>query len=119
MDAINEAIGTNPREFVIRGVLKPDGSLVLDRVPDLPPGEVNVTIQSRQPFATPNVNAAREWLDLMRQIHREQDARGFEGNPNIERELEELRSAVEYEKKWERIYDEIDRAKAAAADRSC
>jgi len=52
----------------VQGTLRPDGTLVLDSKPDLPPGRVRVTVQSAE--------APADVIEVLRRIHAEQAANG-------------------------------------------
>jgi hypothetical protein len=51
-----------------QGTLRPDGTLVLDTKPDLPPGRVRVTMQP--------LEARADVIEVLQRIHAEQAAGG-------------------------------------------
>ena len=73
-------------ENVIEGTLKADGTLELDQKPSLSPGRVTVTLQPAQ-AKTPG---QRGLADLIDEIRKGQQARGFQG-----RSTRRLRRACE------------------------
>ena len=113
MDPIGEAPRTIIREAIVHGVLKPDGSLVLDRAIDLPPGEVSVIIRS----VVPTSSDASAWLARMRKIRDEINASGFQGNTDIELDIKALRSDEEYDRKIASIEAETMNPARAGAER--
>jgi hypothetical protein len=52
----------------LQGTLRPDGTLVLDTKPDLPPGRVRVTVQA--------LEAGADVIEVLQRIHEEQAASG-------------------------------------------
>jgi hypothetical protein len=52
----------------LQGTLQPDGTLVLDTRPDLPPGRVRVTVQL--------LEAGTDVIEVLERIHAEQTASG-------------------------------------------
>lgn len=62
-------------ENVIEGTLKPDGTLELDQKPSLSPGRVTVILQPSH-AKTPG---QRGLADVIDEIHKGQQARGFQG----------------------------------------
>ena len=62
-------------EVVVEGTLKPDGTLELDQKPSLSPGRVKVILQPAQARTPPK----RGLTDVIDEIRRSQQARGFQG----------------------------------------
>ncbi len=91
---------------VIEGTLQPDGTLVLNEKPSLPPGSVRVTIEARElkPTSGPG------WWEVLQQIWKDQEARGYQ--PPTPEEMEswiaELRDDEEYEERWRRIWAQTE-----------
>ena len=50
-------------ETVIEGTLKPDGTLVLDQVPNLLPGRVTVVLRQESEAATPS--SLNDWFEFL------------------------------------------------------
>jgi hypothetical protein len=61
-------------QVVIEGTLKPDGTLELDQKSSLLPGRVNVIVQPA-PISPPQ---QRKLADVIDEIQRDQQARGFQ-----------------------------------------
>jgi hypothetical protein len=59
--------------IIVQGTLKPDGTLVLDEKPALPPGRVQITLQPA-PEAT---LAVGDWWECLQRIRAEREARGY------------------------------------------
>ncbi|MBI1918681.1 MAG: hypothetical protein HYS12_28640 [Planctomycetes bacterium] len=79
-----------PITVELEGTLQPDGSLLLDRKPDLPPGRVRVILRSQ-------VTAEQRFWDTMNAIWEGQKARG-----HVPRSREEVDAALEAERQgWE------------------
>jgi hypothetical protein len=70
---------------ILQGTLKPDGTLELDEKPNLPAGRVQVLVQPLP--ATPPVR--RGLVEVMDEIRRDQDARGYQRRTLEEMEVEE------------------------------
>ncbi len=87
-------------EAVIRGTLKPDGTLELDHKPNLPPGRVQVIVQ-----ALPDLPAGDPFWDMMKSIWAEQKARGHVSRSveDVEAERRETREG------WARRQEAIER----------
>ena len=74
----------------VHGTLRPDGTLVLDEAPNLPPGRVRVLLHSEEPVAP-----ARESLvEFVQRVQRESLARGdrFMTDDELHAWIEELRA---------------------------
>jgi hypothetical protein len=78
----------------VEGMLQPDGTLVLQANPNLPPGRVRVTVQ---PVVDPT-SADQFWAGL-RAIGADQQARGHvpRDKADIDAEIKTLRDEVEEE----------------------
>jgi hypothetical protein len=101
-------------EVVIEGTLKPDGTLVLDQKPNLPPGRVQVMVRPM----TSESAGQRGVLEVIAEIRRNQQARGHvpRSREEIDAEINELRQAAEEEmQEVERLHEECQRAKREAA----
>ncbi len=93
-------------EDVVRGVLKPDGTLELAGRPNLPAGAVEVTIRAVPGISTQEEPAPRKeslW-EFMQRTRAEREASGepFRTKEEIDAEIEELRD-------WDGKIDEIER----------
>jgi hypothetical protein len=90
-------------QVVIKGTLKPDGSLELAERPSLPAGSVEVTIRSIQEVQT----AGEDFLQYLRRARIELEAAGakFRTKEEIDTDLEELRSGDE---RLEDVYNDIN-----------
>ena len=64
-----------PDDIIVQGTVKPDGTLELDQNPRLSPGRVTVILQPAQAGTPPT----RRLADLIDEIRRGQQARGFQG----------------------------------------
>jgi hypothetical protein len=89
---------------VVRGTLTPEGTLVLDERPGLPPGRVEVRLSAIEPAA-----AGEDLMEVLETIHREQRARGF-----VPRSREEIDADIEaMRREWGEHDAELDRIRAA------
>jgi hypothetical protein len=87
-------------EVVVEGTLRPDGTLVLDRMPNLAPGRVQVIVQR-----LPELPDGDPLWDLMKSIWGEQKARGY-----VPRSAEEVEAERrEQRKAWARRQEAIER----------
>ena len=77
-------------QVVLRGTLKPDGSLELDNPPDLPAGPVEVVLRS---LLSPTQNGG-DWWQYLQRARAELEAAGgpFRTAEDIEQERREFRS---------------------------
>ena len=77
-------------QVVLRGTLKPDGSLELDNPPDLPPGPVEVALRS----LSSSTQSGGYWWQYLQQARAELIAAGgpFRTTEDIEQERSEFRS---------------------------
>ncbi|HEX5272738.1 MAG TPA: hypothetical protein VFW33_19710 [Gemmataceae bacterium] len=87
----------SPSGLVIGATLKPDGTLELDQKPALPPGRVNVIVQP-VPAGVPK---QRRLVDVIDEIQRRQQARGFQGRGAEEIEAGLREGEEEYERKMQ------------------
>lgn len=87
-------------ETVIEGTLQPDGTLVLDEKPNLPPGRVTVIVQS-----VPTLPAGDPFWDMMQSIWAGQKARG-----HVPRSVEEVETERrEMRESWDERQQAIER----------
>lgn len=87
-------------ETVVEGTLQPDGTLVLDEKPNLPPGRVTVLVQ-RLPVLPPG----DPFWDMMKSIWAGQKARG-----HVPRSVEEIEAERrEVREGWEERQRAIER----------
>lgn len=82
-------------ENVLEGTLKADGTLELDQKPSLSPGRVRVILQPAQAGTLPR----RGLADVIDEIHRDQQARGFQGRSAAEIEATLREGEDEYEQR--------------------
>lgn len=75
----------NPITIEIEGTLEPDGRLILDESPAMPPGRVRVALQAISDAADSDADV----LIVLRRIHAAQEARG-----NVPRTREEIDAAI-------------------------
>jgi hypothetical protein len=105
----------NPTQVILEGMLQPDGTLVLDRKPELPPGRVQVTLQvlpaSRRHEPLWQVaQSIREELKASGHVPRskeEIDAAHRALNRGMENEIAE---AIRLQEESRRLREEADRA---------
>lgn len=76
-------------ETVIEGTLKPDGTLVLDEKPNLPPGRVTVVLRQEAEVKPPQ----EDWWQYMQRSRRELEAAGakFMNEAEVKAHIEWLR----------------------------
>ena len=88
-------------EVVVEGTLKPDGTLELDQKPSLSSGRVKVILQPAQAGTPPK----RGLTDVIDEIRRSQQARGFQGRSaqEIEAGLREGEGEDEYEQRMQAL----------------
>ncbi len=74
----------------VTGTLQPDGTLVLDQKPRLPPGRVRVVLQTVAPTAAPSEGL----VEFVNRVRRESEARGhrFMTDEEVAAWVEELRA---------------------------
>jgi hypothetical protein len=91
--------------ILIRGTLKPDGTLELDERPPLPPGRVEILLRSmNEPIGT----GPGAW-EVLQQIHKEQPARGYTGMTEEDwavREAEQRAEDEEDQEYWRKIWSQ-------------
>ena len=86
-------------EVVIEGTLKPDGTLELDQKPSLSPGRVKVILQPAQAGTPPKGGLT----DVIDEIRRSQQARGFQGRGGQEIEAGLREGEDEYEQRMQAL----------------
>jgi hypothetical protein len=86
-------------EVMIEGTLKPDGTLELDQKPSLSPGRVTVILQPAQAKTSGQGGLA----DVIDEIHKGQQARGFQGRSAKEIEEGLREGEDEYEKRMQAL----------------
>lgn len=91
-------------QTVVRGVVKPDGTVEVNAKLNWLPGAVRITIEPLEQVdqLSPSV------VEVMKQIRRDQQARGYQGlSPEeLEATIAELRDDEEYEARWRNIWDQ-------------
>jgi len=94
-----------PTKTILEGTLKPDGTLVLDSIPDVPAGRVQVMVQ-----AIPNLPVDHPFWDMMRSIWAGQKERGHvpRSVAEVETEQQEMRHG------WARRQGAIERLQEEA-----
>jgi hypothetical protein len=77
-------------QVVLRGTLKPDGSLELDNRPDMPAGPVEVVLRS----LSSSTQNGGEWWQYLQRARADLEAAGrlFRTTENINKERREFRS---------------------------
>ena len=94
-------------EAIVVGTLNADGTLVLDQVPNVPPGRVEVTIKPN-----PSVPTSRPGLaEVISQIQRDQAVRGFVGLSTQEMAYEEKarqEDVDEYEQRCQDLWAQTE-----------
>jgi hypothetical protein len=85
------------QEAVVEGTLKPDGTLELDRKPDLSPGRVTVVLrQQAQAIPSPQEN----WFQHLQRIRMKREAESY---PFMNEE--EMSSHIDWLREGDRIDD--------------
>lgn len=84
---------------IVHGTLNPDGTLALERTPNLPPGPVVVTIETASP-GTPKQHGLAEIIEEIRQ---DRQARGCRGRSPQEIEAVRQEGEAEYEQRMRAI----------------
>ncbi len=90
---------------ILRGTLTPDGTLVLDEKPSLPPGPVQVTIQA---VAQP-AELKEDWWQCLQRLRRELEESGHQFMTDIDAEslIEDLRGEDDkLEEVWRQLEEE-------------
>jgi hypothetical protein len=93
----------NADEVVVRGTLKPDGTLELADKPNLPAGPVEVVIRPLIPTAKPG----EDWWAYLQRARAQLEAAGhrFMTDEEVTAHLEDLRSGDE---RLEEVYRQIE-----------
>jgi hypothetical protein len=86
-------------QVTVEGTLKPDGTLELDEKPSLPPGRVTVIVQQ----APARPRRQRTLADVIDEIQRDQQARGYHGRSAEEIEAGLREGEEEYERKMQAL----------------
>jgi hypothetical protein len=101
-------VATNVVE--VEGTLRPDGTLVLDRKPNLPPGPVRVTLQPVSGAAS----GPGDVIEVLRRIHAEQAATGHVPRSREEIDADVAAMRAEDEERMqaiERLHEDGERAR--------
>jgi hypothetical protein len=88
-----------PAPVIVPGTLKPDGTLELDQMPNLPPGPVLVSVQP-VPSATASTPGLAGVID---DIRRRQQARGFQGRSAQDIEAQRQEGEASYEQRTQAL----------------
>jgi hypothetical protein len=94
-----------PQSVVVRGTLKPDGTLELDEKPNLRPGTVRVVIEVVEGQTGPG------WWEVLEKIWKDQEARGYKGKSREEIDADiaaDRAEEEEYEERWRRIWAQTE-----------
>ena len=83
------------RPVIIQGTLQQNGTLKLDQPSNLPPGPVVVTVQ---PVTAPST---RGLVDVIDEIHKGQQARGYQGRSAEEIDAVRQEGEAEYEQRMQ------------------
>jgi hypothetical protein len=99
----------------LQGTLQPDGTLVLDEKPDLPPGRVEVVLR---PAAKPPAPPQEDWWQFMQRARRELEARGYPmmTEEEVNRHIEWLRGDDD---RIDEIYRQIDEQRQHREQQEC
>jgi hypothetical protein len=83
----------SPAQVEVRGVLREDGSLVLDEKPALPPGRVRVLLRAEPAPPAP----AESLVEFFERVHAELEAAGhrFRTREEIDAEIADIRDGFE------------------------
>jgi hypothetical protein len=90
-------------QIVVAGTVKPDGTLELDEKLGLAPGRGRVILPPVGKVGEPGATL----LEVLEQIWKDQEARGFKGRSKeeIDADLAAMRAEEEeYEERWRQIY---------------
>jgi hypothetical protein len=92
----------NLTQVEVMGTLQPDGTLVLDQKPALPPGRVRLVMQSVPESAAPR----EDWWQLLQRLRARREAAGY---PFLnERQMaERLDELHEDDDRLDRLYREL------------
>jgi hypothetical protein len=91
--------------IIVRGTLKPDGTLELDEKPNLAPGRVHVMLQPASLGLAPNGGLA----ETIGEIRQHQQARGYQGRTPAEMaedEAQHLADEDAYEQRMQEIWSQ-------------
>jgi hypothetical protein len=91
------------REIVLGGTLRPDGTLELDRKPELPPGRVQVVLRPAPEAAPP----AEDWWQFMQRARKDLEVSGASFMTE-----EELSAHVGWLREGDRIDDLLRQSEA-------
>src|SRR5205823_2288767 len=100
-------------QVVMHGTLQPDGTLVLDERPNMPPGRVRVTVQA---VAVPQTGLGL--MERMEAVWADQKARGHVARTReeIDAEINALRDEAEEEMQAiERLHEECERSRESGS----
>jgi hypothetical protein len=95
------------KQVELGGTLKPDGTLVLDHKPDLPPGRVKVVLQAVDVPTPPPQETLLEYIQRVR-AEREKAGYPFMTDEEVTAWIEELRADDE---RIEEVYRQIEEAR--------
>src|SRR4051812_33424943 len=90
-------------QIVVRGTLRPDGTLELNEKPNPAPGRAEVRLHP----VGESEKSEPGWWEVLQQIRKDQDARGFKrrSREEIDAEIAAERAAEEeYEERWRQIW---------------
>ncbi|HVS39929.1 MAG TPA: hypothetical protein VMS17_30505 [Gemmataceae bacterium] len=108
--ALIKGFAIGETQVVMTGTLQPDGALVLDERPSLPPGRVRVTMQVIEPATGPEDG----FITRMERVWADQKARGHvpRTREEIDAEINALRDEAEEEMQAiERLHEECIRSR--------
>ena len=99
------------KETTVRGTLSPDGILVLDEKPQVPPGRVQVMLRPLADSSPPRDH----WWDYLQQARAdlERSGRHFRTKEEIDAEIDDLRSGDERIEEAIRLAEEAARQERA------
>jgi hypothetical protein len=95
----------NTSQVLVRGTLNPDGALVLEEAPALPPGPVEVVIR-----ALPKSGLEESWWDYLQRCRAELLAQGYRFRSREEIDAERIREQ-ELERTRQQALDGLQRDK--------
>jgi hypothetical protein len=104
----------SPTQVVVRGTLKPDGTLELEERPGLPAGPVEVIVRS-----LPEARAgAEDWWQYLQRARAELEALGhrFSTGQEVNAYIEDLRSGDE---RIEEVYRRIEEEQRGPGETPC
>lgn len=105
----------NQTQVEVQGTLQPDGTLVLDEKPNLPPGRVRVVVQT---VAEPPAKPKESLVEFVKRVRREAEASGshFMNDEEVTAWIEELRADDD---RIEEVYREIEEEKQRRGSPGC